>query len=83
MFTITSFNHPVNFNMITLNMLIPLLKDAKSVHIDWNDFLEDFDPSDALDVAVYGSYVVDRILSLGDGRYEVKVLDNTGKLVAM
>ena len=59
--------------MITLNMLVPLLKDAKEIYIDWNGLLKPFDPADALDVDAYGLYVIDRIISMAGCRYELRI----------
>jgi hypothetical protein len=54
-------------------MLIPLLSDAKEIYIDWNGILKYFDPSDALDVDAFGSYVIDRIVCAVAGRYELRI----------
>lgn len=47
--------------MITVKMLLPLLKGAKAIYLDWNGMLRKIDLEDALDMNAYGDYVIDRI----------------------
>lgn len=62
--------------MITVKMLLPLLKNAKGIMLDWNGLCRKFDPDDAIDVDAYGNYAVDRITSIGSlekQEYELRI----------
>lgn len=59
--------------MITVKMLLPLLKNAKEILLEWNGLCKKFDPDDALAVNAFGSYVVDRITHVSDGIYELRI----------
>lgn len=59
--------------MITVKMLLPLLKSAKEIYLDWNGMCKKFDPDDALDLDAFGSYVVDRITHVTDNTYELRI----------
>lgn len=60
--------------MVTVKMLIPLLKAAKEIYLDWNGLIRKFDPDDALDVNAYGDYVIDRIGNTTNAdEYELRI----------
>ena len=59
--------------MITVKMLLPLLKNAKEIMLDWNGLCKKFDPDDALDVDAFGSYVVDLITNVENESYELRI----------
>lgn len=59
--------------MITVKMLLPLLKNAKEIFLDWNGLTRKIDPDDALDLDAFGPYVVDRILNVSTSVYELRI----------
>lgn len=62
--------------MITVKMLLPLLKNAKGIVLNWNGMCREFDPDDAMDMDAYSNYVVDRITSIGSlekQEYELRI----------
>ena len=59
--------------MITVKMLLPLLKGAEEIMIEWSGLCKRFDPDDALDVDAYGQYVIDKIYTRGKECYELRV----------
>ena len=59
--------------MITVKMLLPLLKDAKTVRIAWAGWSKDLDIKDLLALDAYGSYVVDKVSSLHSLEYELNI----------
>ena len=47
--------------MITVKQLLPLLRNAKEIYLDWNGFVRKIDRNDVLDIDAYGDYAVDSI----------------------
>ena len=60
--------------MITVKMLLPLLRNAKEVYLDWNGMVRKIDLDDALDMDAYGDYVIDRIgNTVNVDEYELRI----------
>lgn len=60
--------------MVTVKELVPLLKEAKRIVLNWDGFLREYDPDNVLDVDAYGNYVIDKIInSIRLEEYELRI----------
>lgn len=60
--------------MITVKELVPLLKEAKKIVLEYDGEVRDFDPLNALDVDAYGDFVIDKIINrFHIEEYEIRI----------